>query len=107
MAILSRASAAFSAKVTDDGAAPSSTSPASVTETVTVSAEVVAPLRRNTNTAALPSVTGEAAAAIETSRSGAETVAVAALSSVSSVPPSSVKVTRTLTVLPASAAVSV
>ena len=59
------------------------------------------------SSAASPFDTGEAAAAIETSGSAAETAAVAALTSDSSVPRPSVKVTLTLTVLPASAAVNV
>ena len=58
VATLSRASAEPAAKVADEGGAPDSTLPASDTETDTVSAAAVAPVRRSTNAAAAPSVTG-------------------------------------------------
>ena len=49
------------------GAVPLRTEPASVTLTATVSGAAVAPLRVSVNTASPPSVTGAAAAAIDTS----------------------------------------
>ena len=77
VATLSRASAEPAAKVADEGGAPLSTLPASDTDTVTVSASSVAPVRRSTNAAAAPSVTGVAAGAIETT--GSASVALVAL----------------------------
>ena len=72
--------------------------------TETVSATEASPVRLSVNTASAPSVTGEDTAAIDTPAGAGVTAAVGALVSVSSVPPSSVNVTRTASVLPTSVA---
>ena len=75
VAAASRVVDASAAKVTDEGGAPSSTLPACPTETVTVSAAAVLPVRVSVNTAAVPSVTGEDAAATDTTGSVGAAVA--------------------------------
>ena len=107
VATLRVASALPAPNVTVEPGVPESTAPSSLTLTDTVSAVAVSPVRLRVNVAAAPSVTGDAAAPTEITGSAAATAAVASLTSVSSVPPSSAKLTRTLTVLPTSAAVSV
>ena len=57
-------------KVAEEGGAPSSTAPLSVTANVTVSAAAVLPVRVSVNEAAVPSVTGVDEAAIDTTGSG-------------------------------------
>ena len=68
------------AKVADEGQAPSSTLPACVTCTVTVSSAVTAPVRVSTNAAAVPSVTGVETAAMEIVGSAAGVSLVACVS---------------------------
>ena len=89
------------------GGVPSSTEPVSVSATLTVSGAVAAPDRVSVKTAAVPSTTELVCAAMDTSGNSGATGAVAALVRVSRVPPPSVKLTRTLMLLPASPATSV
>ena len=63
------------AKVAEEGGVPSSTLPLSVTATATVSAAAVLPVRVSVNEAAVPSLTGEDAAAIDTTGSVGAAVA--------------------------------
>ena len=67
VATVSVAVVEFAAKVVVDGDVPSTMAPSSVTLTSTVSAVFGPPLRLSVNDAAVPSVTGDVPAAIDTS----------------------------------------
>ena len=69
VATLSVALAEAAANVTDVGGVPLTDASLSETDTVTVSAASVAPVRESVNAAAVPSVTGVADAAIDTTGS--------------------------------------